>query len=728
MNMDPVDEQEPFIAQVIGRFGLAPNLFRPIPGGDGIARDLWSFARSAYLDNSLPSLFKERLFVYLSRFCAARYPLVRHAGFLIGKGRPAGDPTAMPHTVEELGLLLNRPLPDPELLAAALQRLEGLSAFAAIPDPGTPGESNLFDVLTLLFAEPAASNRIRLAINRIFGPPAYEWISFLLAYIRTEHHWAESHPELIIEPDMTALLDTNKRLAGWLLGPAGPSGARPGFDGQDATFQKLIPGFTEIENAEKTFLQSGERFKVLIDAIPQVIWANDGHGRANYFNRRWYDFTGLGFEESAGLGWQAIVHPDDALNSIKKWNDAMQRKKEFATEYRLRRADGVYCWFIGRNVPLLDPENRVLGWFGTATDIEDLKKAEASLRESRERLRITVESASDYAIITLDVLGNITSWSKGAEFTFGYDEAEVIGKYCDIIFTPEDRQSGAPEKEITQAAAEGRALDERWHLRKDGSRFYMSGVMAPIIGDTGLQGFVKVARDLTQRKLMEQMKDEFIGIASHELKTPVTNIKGYAQILQSRSAAAGNDEDEVIVQRLNSQVGRLTTLIENLLDTTKVSEGKLALYPELFQLNDLIRERIDELQRLASHHQLVFHPGDIQPLTADKERIGQVLTNLLSNAIKYSPAGGEVTVITEALGDNLRLQVIDRGIGIPEAAKEKVFDRFFRVNSPQMHSFQGMGLGLYISAGIVRRHNGSIAVESTEGVGSVFSVILPYVS
>jgi PAS domain S-box-containing protein len=428
------------------------------------------------------------------------------------------------------------------------------------------------------------------------------------------------------------------------------------------------------------------------------------------------------------LGWQAIVHPDDAPNSIKRWMDAMQKRVEFETEYRLRRADGAYRWFIGRNVPLLDEENRVLAWFGTATDIEDLKIAEASLRESRERLRVTVESASDYLIITLDVDGNITSWSKGAEFALGYTEAEVKGKHTSMIFTPPDRESGAPEREIQQAASEGRALDERWHMRKDGSRFYMSGVMAPIVGDTGLQGFVKVARDLTEKKLIEEMKDEFIGIASHELKTPVTSIKGYAQILQSKSAEAGNGEDSVILQRLNSQVGRLTTLIGNLLDTSKISEGQLDLYPELFQLNDLIQERLEEWQGLAANHDLLFHAGKIGPIKADKERIGQVLTNLLSNAIKYSPAGAEVTLATEDLGEGVRLKVIDKGIGIPEAVREKVFDRFFRVNSPQMHSFQGMGLGLYITAGIVRRHKGSISVESTEGSGSVFIVTLPYVS
>jgi PAS domain S-box-containing protein len=739
------DRENALIREVKQRLGILPDLFRPAPGSSAMAGELWAFARSAWLDNALPPLFKERLFVHLSRFCTVRYSLVLHAGFLTGLGHPAGDAEIIPQTPDQLKQLLNRSLPDAPFLEAAFLSLEGLTAGSTLPDPGSQLEDDLFHALAVLFVAPTQSNRVRIAIKAAFGEAVYDRIIFLLAFIHTEHYWAETHPGLTVESDLAALAKTGNPLATLLVDPVIPYGeharqwlydavaditgspADPGRNNAStAPVRNRLAGFGEIKNAEKTLLQSEERFKVLIDSIPQIIWANDGDGNANYFNRRWYDFSGLTFEESAALGWQTIVHPDDAANSVKRWQDAMQKRKEFETEYRLRRSDGVYRWFIGRNVPLLNAEHKVLGWFGTATDIEDLKKAEALLRESEERLRITVESANDYVILTLDVEGKITSWSKGAEFAFGYTEAEVKGKYGGIIFTPADRESGAPEREIKQATIEGRAIDERWHQRKDKSRFYMSGVMAPIISDTGLQGFVKVARDLTEQKLMEQLKDEFIGIASHELKTPVTSIKGYAQILQARFADADDGEDALILLRLNAQVGRLTTLIENLLDTTKISEGKLALNPERFQLNDLIRERVEELQGLTSKHQLIFHPGDIGPVIADKERIGQVLTNLLSNAIKYSPAGGEVTIITGPAEKNVQVSVVDRGIGIPESVREKIFDRFYRVNNSSMHSFQGMGLGLYISAGIIHRHKGNIFVESTEGGGTTFRFLLPY--
>ena len=739
------DAQTASTREVIERFGLFPELYRPNPGAAGIDQQRWSFAKAAYLDNPLPPLFKERLFIHLSGFCTARYSLLRHAGFLIGLGHPGGDPTVIPQTVNELERLLDRAPPQAITLTAALLRIEAMAGITVVPDVGTLFEQDFFDSLAAVFVEPNAAARIRVAIQAAFGEPAFEHIMSLMAFIHTEHYWVETHPWITIESDMATLMENDQALASLFFRPDrlyGPqaraqltdalsqmtrTNGQEGFGQQfNDPCHKSISEFRKIENAEAKLLHSEERFKVLINAIPQVIWGNDAQGQANYFNKRWFDFSGLTFDESAGSGWQAMVHPDDAPESVSRWRNAMQKNEQFETEYRLRGGDGIYRWFIGRNVPLLDAENHVLGWFGTATDIDKLKNAEALLLESRERLRITMESASDYVIITLDVEGNITSWSKGAEYTFGYTQAEVLGQYAALIFTPEDREEGALEKEINQAALEGRALDERWHMGKGERRFYMSGVMSPIISDTGLQGFVKVARNMTEQKLMEQMKDEFIGIASHELKTPVTSIKGYAQILEAKFALDGDSEDTVILRRLNAQVGRLTTLIGNLLDTTKISEGELALYPERFQLNELIGVRVEEIQGLTTMHRLTFHAGNIGPVIADKERIGQVLTNLLSNAVKYSPSGGEVTISTHNLGANVQVTVIDQGIGIPEAAKKKIFDRFFRVNSSQTHSLQGMGLGLYISAGIINRHNGSMFVESREGGGSIFTFHLPY--
>jgi PAS domain S-box-containing protein len=476
--------------------------------------------------------------------------------------------------------------------------------------------------------------------------------------------------------------------------------------------------------AEEAVRQSERRLQMLADAVPQVIWVNESGGKAIYFNRRWFEYTGLNYEQSAGPGWQAVVHTDDAPASGEKWSRALEAGEIFDAEYRLRRYDGIYRWFIGRNVPTRDEAGKITGWFGSATDINDLKQAQEALGRSEARLKITMESAIDYAIITMDTKRRIERWSSGATALFGYTEAEVAGRSADIIFTDEDRQAGVPDKEMETARKAGKATDERWHQRKDGTRFYVSGAMTPIYEDT-LTGFVKVAQDVTERKLLEQQKDEFISIASHELKTPVTTIKAYSEFLKEVSEDHGNDEITLLVSKLNIQVDRLTGLVMSLLDTTKISEGQLTLFPEKFNINQLITERIDELQHTTTIHKLVFVPGQDKYVTADKERIGQVLTNLISNGIKYSPKGGNIIITISGTEKCIQVSVKDNGIGIPGELKDRIFERFYRVHTEEISTYPGMGLGLYIAARIIQRHGGKIWAESNPHEGSTFYFSLP---
>jgi two-component system CheB/CheR fusion protein len=265
-----------------------------------------------------------------------------------------------------------------------------------------------------------------------------------------------------------------------------------------------IHDITARKQIEEALRASEERFRTVADNVPQLIWTNTPDGMANYFNRRWFEYSGLSFEESVGPGWQVMVHPDDAPASVERWKRALAAGQVFDAEYRLRRRDGTYRWFIGRNVPLRQ-DGEVLSWFGTATDIDDLKQAEAALRETQERFRLLVEGAQDYAMFLLDEDNRITFWSKGAERVFGWSEQEVAGKGGDVIFTPEDKRKGAVEEELVNARTEGSALDRRWHVRKDGSRIWTDGIMTRLDRESGeLRGFAKIARDATDQKAAEE--------------------------------------------------------------------------------------------------------------------------------------------------------------------------------------------------------------------------------
>jgi signal transduction histidine kinase len=199
------------------RLGVLPNFFCTAASAPGLIDRLWDFARSAYFDSPLPSLFKERLFVHLSRFCEVRYCIVRHVGFLIGQGHPAGDPDCSPQTIDQVVALLRRPVPDETAFADAMHRLLEAEPTTEMPAAETQREADLFDALSLIFLEPQQSLPARRAVGRAFGDASLEMLIAFLAFIRTAHFWTETHPELEYEPDMLSLMKQHDLLAQLLL-------------------------------------------------------------------------------------------------------------------------------------------------------------------------------------------------------------------------------------------------------------------------------------------------------------------------------------------------------------------------------------------------------------------------------------------------------------------------------------------------------------------------------
>lgn len=227
-----------------------------------------------------------------------------------------------------------------------------------------------------------------------------------------------------------------------------------------------------------------------------------------------------------------------------------------------------------------------------------------------------------------------------------------------------------------------------------------------------------------QKKAMEQ-KDEFISIASHELKTPVTSVKGYVQILKHNFMKQQNAEAVAMLEKADTQLNKLSNLINELLDVKKIENGQLQYHRDEFDLDELVREIIDETARLFPNHKIVFDPCETCKIMGDRNKIGQVITNLLENAGKYSPIDTTIQISTIRKGGNIQLLVRDKGKGIPLNQQERIFERFFRVNGEKEKTYSGLGLGLYISAEIVKRHQGNIGVESEENNGSTFYFELP---
>lgn len=274
------------------------------------------------------------------------------------------------------------------------------------------------------------------------------------------------------------------------------------------------------------------------------------------------------------------------------------------------------------------------------------------------------------------------------------------------------RGNGTTLPALMSTIALGKQPDLSVKATGENSGDHLSGTAEPAV--------LVVYQDVTERVELEQRKDEFIAMASHELKTPLTSMKVYAQSLRRRLL---KQEDEVAVRMLtkvDTQLNALTRLINDLLDVTKMTLGTLSWQEELFDLGELIQEIVDHYRHITVSHQICLEGAGPIQICADRERIGQVLTNVLSNAIKYSPQGGLILVKQIIEKDKVMVSVRDNGIGIPPEKQVSVFERFYRVKDEMHETFPGLGLGLYLSAQIIKRQGGQIWLESQVGAGSTF--------
>jgi PAS domain-containing protein len=299
-----------FHEEVAERFGVLPNFFCSAKAAPGLIEQLWGFAKSAYLDNPLPSLFKERLFVHLSRFSVARYCIVRHAGFLIGHGRPAGDASVRPEPVDDVIALLRRPVPDAEPLDTILDRLCARTVAEPIPAPRTEFEHDLFDVLTVLFLTPFASGRAHEAVRTAVGETNLEYLLAFMAFIRAAHYWTETHSDLAYEADMLALIERLPELGELLLDPAEAEQTRGGLERTRALatmreseerFQAVVGTLQHDLKVQEEEVGDLARYRLLIDAVTDyAIYMLDPNGRIASWNSgarrlKGYEPTSPGF-------------------------------------------------------------------------------------------------------------------------------------------------------------------------------------------------------------------------------------------------------------------------------------------------------------------------------------------------------------------------------------------------------------------------------------------------
>ncbi|OTP68796.1 CheR family methyltransferase [Caballeronia sordidicola] len=406
-------------------------------------------------------------------------------------------------------------------------------------------------------------------------------------------------------------------------------------------------------------------------------------------------------------------------------------------------------WYLSRFIPYRTAEDRIDGAVLTLVDITARREAEAEVKTSERRLQLAAQSTDDYAIIVQDQDGVIVTWNRGATRIFGYAEAEVKGKPVELIYLPTDRESHVATAERQIATNTGRSQDERWYVRKDGSKLYCSGVTTPLKGD-GFNGFAKIARDLTdgntaesskqlqqslersvreQVEAADQLKNEFLAVLSHELKNPLNLIHVKAEMLTraplARDLAVVRDAADAIQKSVAAQA----TIIDDLLDMSRVKTGKLAFNSRHMDIAATIITvgaaiEIDAAERGIG----VTLSGVETALTvwADPVRIEQILWNLISNALKFTPSGGEINVTLSREKGFACVEVADTGQGIDVAFMPKIFDMFSQADGGSARSKGGLGIGLALVKQLVERHGGRVTADSTGvGQGARFRIWIP---
>ncbi|RZJ78398.1 MAG: PAS domain-containing sensor histidine kinase, partial [Chryseobacterium sp.] len=243
--------------------------------------------------------------------------------------------------------------------------------------------------------------------------------------------------------------------------------------------------------------------------------------------------------------------------------------------------------------------------------------------------------------------------------------------------------------------------------------------------DNNIIGLSKIARDITEKKQEERRKNDFIAMVSHELKTPLTSITSYTQLLLAKARKEQDDFEIYALSRSEVQTRKMTSMIQDFLSLAKLEEGKISINKELFELYPIIEEISNDAKFLTPNHTIEFKGCEDIVVEGDKHKIEQVLINLMSNAIKYSQNGGTITIGCERKDSSVRIYISDEGVGINPSDQRNLFSRFYRVRNEKVKNISGFGIGLYLVAEILRYHDSKIELTSEENVGSTFSFILP---
>jgi PAS domain S-box-containing protein len=491
----------------------------------------------------------------------------------------------------------------------------------------------------------------------------------------------------------------------------------------------------------------GSQFANLLDQLPIGVGVFDAEGRWVLRNGLIRSTTGdeIPSLDPQGESRMRVWGPDGQPLPRDQWPGARALRGETVSpvDVLYTMEDGTERWVSISCAPFHGETGALLGAVVIAQDEDARKRAELALQSSEERLRHILDSAEDFAIVTLDTSGLVTSWNSGARNIFGYEASEMLGQDGRFMFTPEDLQQGVPDEEMRRALANGRSENERWHQRRDGTRFWASGLMMLLREpDTGRAiGFLKIMRDRTDAKRWEEAlereaeelkgadrrKNEFLATLAHELRNPLAPIRTGLELI--KRAQSGSDVIPRATAMMERQVRQMVRLIDDLLDVSRITRRQIVLRRAPVPIATVLQHAVETSLPLieeAGHTLELDVPGEPIVVDADETRLAQVFANLLNNAAKFTSPGGRIRVTARRDGPDVVVSVADNGAGIPREVLPRIFDLFSQANPSFERAHGGLGIGLTIVKELVEMHDGRVEVRSEgPGFGSVFTVRMP---
>ncbi|HYE06027.1 MAG TPA: PAS domain-containing protein [Planctomycetota bacterium] len=520
----------------------------------------------------------------------------------------------------------------------------------------------------------------------------------------------------------------------WAINSAAP---RLGPAGEHLGYIGSVLDITERRDMEETLRHEKERWRVLAEAMPHLVWTCDATGYCDYVSQQWIDFTGVPAETQYGSGWIQQVHPQDRPRLMQAWTTAVASASLFDIEFRIRRHDGAYRWFKTRAVPSRDADGGILRWYGSNTDIQELKQAQVSALESERRLALAIEG-SGIATWDIDLMTGTAVWSPSHFALLGYPPTVAPTREAWRSRVHPDDLRRVEDAMLEAGRSNTRFQAEYRIVRADDQRVRWLTSLGIVVAEHGVPArFIGVLADVTDRKETEltlaaqadELRrsnaelEQFAYVSSHDLKEPLRMVTQYMDLLQRRYAATLPEQARKFVDQAMHGATRMQQLIEDLLNYSRAGRALDRMEP--IDVAETVHEVCGILAVEIERSRAQIAIGPLPRLAFERSKLAQLFQNLISNAIKFraKDRAPHVRVDAQRRDGFWEFGVADDGIGIDPANAQRIFDVFQRLHSRS--DYAGSGIGLAICKRIVEQHGGRIWVESVPGKGSRFRFTLP---